>query len=132
MAKKPKIKEEKPLEFTLTRSEKPVTIDGRKYVLIEMDGKQRDAYLNGMGQRIRHTPEGKPAGLKDYNGLQASLVASCLHEEETAESPNRKPVAINTVQSYPARVLSALYDACKEMNDLDEEEEGDETEKGNE
>lgn len=112
------------LNFTLERQERPVTISGQTYVLIELDGKQRDNYLNGIGQRLRHTPDGKPAGLKSFDGLQASLIALTMRDSAG------KAVPIDVIQSWPARVVSKIYDAAREMNGLGDDEEV--AKKGNE
>ena len=112
------------LEFSLERIEKPVTIGGKAYVLRELDGKQRDTYLNGLSQRVRIV-DGKPAGLKSFDGLQASLLALCLYENIAGG----EPVPAATIQAWPATVVTRLYEVAREMNGLDEEEEG--TKKGN-
>ncbi len=109
---------ENKLEFTLERQEKPVVIAGQKYVLLELDGKERDNYLNGIGARVKHTADGKPAGLKSFDGLQASLVTACLRTDEG----ERSAVPVAVIQGWPARVVTRLYEAARDMNGLDTED----------
>jgi len=105
------------LEFSLTREEKPVKIDGQSYTLVEMDGKDRDTYLTKLGERLRHGADGKATGIKNFDALHATLIALCLR------SADGKAVPINTIQTWPARVVTALYDAAMEMNNLGDEKE---------
>ena len=60
--------------------------------------------------------------------LQASLVAASLKK---VCSDGRKDVAVETIQTWPARVVDGLFDAAKELSALNEEEE-DENEKSKE
>lgn len=110
----------KPLEFTLTRIEIPVKIDGQEYKLVELDGKQRDMYLGKLTNRVKYNVEGKPAGLKSFDGLQADLIVACLRDSSGNEVP------IDTIQAWPARVVKGLYEAARDMNGLDEEKDGEE------
>ena len=115
-----------PLNFVLEREERPVTIGGESYVLIELDGKGRDRYLNNLGGRLRHGQDGKPGGVKNFEGLQAFLVAACLKK---VDPDGRKDVSIDTIQSWPAKVVDGLFDAAKDMSALEEEKEEEEEEK---
>ena len=116
------------LNFDLKREERPVVIDGEPYVLVELDGRGRDLYLNNLGGRLRHGTDGKPGGVENFEGLQASLVAASLKK---VCSDGRKDVAVETIQTWPARVVDGLFDAAKELSALNEEEE-DENEKSKE
>jgi len=107
------------LVFTLDFQEKPVTIAGEDYVLVELDGKARDSYLNNVGGRMRVNAEGKPSGLKNFDGLQASLVAASLRKIIDGKQIQ---VKATTVQSWPAKVVSALFDAAKELSALGQED----------
>jgi len=107
------------LSFVLEREERPVTIGGEAYVLIELDGKERDKYLNVLGGRLRHGPDGKAGGVKDFDGLQASLIAASLCKVVGSE---RVPVKQHIIQSWPARVVSGLFEAARDLSALDEKE----------
>ncbi|MBU0847695.1 hypothetical protein KKH23_10955 [Patescibacteria group bacterium] len=111
----------KSLEFVLEFQERPVTIGSERYLLVELDGKGRDTYLNNLGGRMRHGPDGKPSGVKDFEGLQAFLVAACLRKIEA--DGELRAVSGETIQAWPAKVVSGLFDAAKELSALDEEEE---------
>lgn len=103
-------------EFDLTFAEEPVKIDGKPYVLVELNGKQRDVYLTGVGKRVRLGPDGKPAGMNDVNGLEASLITLALFTNDPGAP--REPVPANTIQGWPSRVVTALFEKCFAMNKL--------------
>ena len=115
------------LSFELERQTLPVTIGGEEYMLFELDGKGRDKYLNNVGGRVRTDKEGKPAGVKNFDGLEASLIAASLKRKENGEWVD---VPAATIQSWPARVVSGLFKAAKELSALGEEE-GEEGDEGN-
>ena len=120
----------KALSFELELHERPVTIGGEAYVLVELDGKQRDRYLNGLGSRLRVAKDGKAAGVKNFDGLQASLVAASL--KRIIFDGGREPVTVATIQAWPAQVVSGLFDAAKVLSALgDEDEDEDKDKEGN-
>lgn len=107
------------LIFDLEREEQKVTISGKQYVLVELSGQERDSYLNDVGNRMR-TENGKPAGIKNFNGMQAFLVSLSLKSMETGEPV---PVKIEEIQKWPARLVSKLFDSAKKLSALDGEDE---------
>ena len=111
-----------PLVFTLEREEIPVTIDSQEYVLQELDGAERDKYLNGLTNRMRVNNKGDLAGIKNFDGLQASLVVASIRLVDGVE---RKPVPFKTVQEWPAKVVKQLFDAARAISGLDDEDEKD-------
>lgn len=106
------------LSFNLDREEQNVVIDGKKYVLIELTGAERDSYLNNVGNRLKTGVDGKPAGIKDFNGMQAFLVSLSL---KCLETGNPVPVKINEIQQWPARVVKELFNKAKKLSALDED-----------
>jgi hypothetical protein len=106
------------LVFDLEREEQKVTISGKPFVLVELSGEERDSYLNDIGGRMR-TENGKPAGIKNFNGMQAFLVSLSLRSMETGEPI---PVNIKEIQKWPARLVSKLFDKAKALSALDEEQ----------
>lgn len=118
-----------PLVFTLEREEIPVVIDSQEYVLQELDGSERDRYLNGLTNRMRVNNKGDLAGIKNFDGLQASLVAASIRLVDGLE---RKPVLLKTVQGWPAKVVKQLFDAARELSGLDDEDEKDKEKTNNE
>lgn len=115
-----------PLIFTLDRAERPVTISNEDYVLIELDGKERDRYLNGLAKRIRTSPDGKSQTVKEFDGLQGSLIVASLRK---VTPEGLRPVDIKTVQTWPARVVKGLFQAAKDLSALNDDE--DENSEGN-
>lgn len=108
------------LSFSLERAERPVKIhvpetdETLTYTLREMTGQSRDAYLNFMAGRMRHDQSGKPSGIKNFDGMQADLIARCLFD------PDKKRVDPKTISRWPSKVQQALFEVCQEMNGLDE------------
>lgn len=113
-----------PLSFELRRREVPVTLTDpdtgqeQGYVLVELDGAGRDAYLTNLGGRVKTNQDGKMAGLKTFEGLQANLLCRCMFK---VTPEGRKPVDIKTVQAWPARVQTALFQRCKAISALGED-----------
>jgi hypothetical protein len=97
---------------TTERQEIPITIDGKKYVLKEFLGKDRDAFLTSLNKRMNYT-SGQFSGVRDYNGLQASLISRCLFDENDAL------VDTNVIQLWPAKMLSAIYVEAQKINLLE-------------
>ena len=110
-----------PMEFDLTALEVEVTIGGEKYILVELNGKGRDAYLNGLSNRMRTTPTGQPSGIKNFDGLHADLISRCLFK--IGEDGGRTQVKPETIQGWPARVAAGLFDRAKEISGLGEDAE---------
>lgn len=112
------------LSFSLEREEIPVRVGDVDYVLIELDGKERDRYLQDVGKRIRTNREGNAAGVKNFDGMQAFLVSLSLKKE--AGGGDREDVPVTTIQKWPAKVVSALFDKARELSALGKEEGEDE------
>lgn len=113
----------KVLEFDLTLNEYPVKLkdkDGnvKEYILREMDGKARDAYLTNMSGRMTVKADGKTT-VSNFNGLQASLITRCLFDKEGKQVPDTE------IQSWPSRVQTLIHKECQEICglNLDEEDE---------
>lgn len=107
-----------PLHFELVLAERPVTIGNEQFVLMELDGLGRDTYLNDVGHRVRLDKEGKAAGVKNFKGMQAALLTMALRKEVGGK---RQVVSINEIQTWPAKVISSLFDAAKELSNLGKE-----------
>lgn len=107
------------LEFSLELAEQSVSLktkDGsaKKYVLRELTAKQRGTYLNSMQNRIIFT-DGKVTGIKDFDGLEASLLSRCLYDE------SNKLVSMSDLEEFPGRVLKKLFEAAQLISGLNEE-----------
>lgn len=114
------MKEDEVLEIELARKEIPVNLKDetgtvRRYTIREMNGTQRDQYLNSMGSRMRYTPDGKPAGIKDYTSLHCDLIHLTLVDE------NDKPVEKKVIQSWSSSSQKKLFNKARELNALEDD-----------
>lgn len=115
----------------------PANNDLRHFVLREFDGKARDKYMNGLVGVVKTGPDKKPTGIKNFDGLQANLVVACMFEatrtgQGTDESPfvytkaePTKGVKKEWVQSLPASVGGAIFEACQGLCGLGDDAEKD-------
>uniref|UniRef100_A0A6M3K615 Tail assembly chaperone n=1 Tax=viral metagenome TaxID=1070528 RepID=A0A6M3K615_9ZZZZ len=111
------------MKFSSVLEEIPVEIANANggvdhYILREMLAGPRDEYLSKMSDRVKYV-DGKALGLKTFDGFQASLLAKCLWTCEEGEEEKR--VSLNQIQTFPARVVTALYDKAVEISGLDED-----------
>lgn len=104
------------LQFSLVKKEQAVFLEtstGMKTVYLrELSGKDRDTYLEFMGEKLRYNDEGKPVGLKSYDGLHITLVALSLYGEDGKRVPKTE------IEEYPAQVITALFDAAQELSEV--------------
>jgi len=112
-------KNNEPLSFDLILAKRDVTIGGEQFVLKELDGVGRDAYLNDVGHRVRIDKDGKAAGVKNFKGMQAALLTMSLRK---VVGGKEQAVSLDEIQSWPAKVISKLFDAAKELSDLGKEQ----------
>lgn len=103
------------LEFKLQLKETPVTIDDEPYVVVELDGRERDRYLGDLSKRVSPAAAGGASSVRNFDGLQASLVAVALRKIENGE---RQPVSIQTIQGWPASVIGALFKEAQILSAL--------------
>lgn len=106
------------MRFSLKREEIPVVLeteDGteKKAVLREMSGRERDAYLNKMSSKVNFNSKGELSSIKNYDGLQASLLSMCLYDEDG------KLIPIEEIQKFPTKTQATLYKEAQKMNALD-------------
>ncbi len=109
----------KEMRFTLKREEIAIileTTDGteKNFVLREMVGKDRDAYMTKMGSKMKYSPAGKVIGMKSFDGLQASLLERCFFDEED------KLVSQIEIQAFPTKTQTELFKIANKMNGLDQ------------
>ena len=106
------------LEFSLVLKEVPVTLQtksGEQNVFLrELSGKSRDEYLSLLGKKMRYDSDGKPSGLKSFDGLHVALVALCLFDERSKAIPS------SVIEQYPASVVEALFDAAQDLSKVTE------------
>lgn len=87
--------------------------DGKEYILREATGAAAKKFNNARTGGIE-LKDGKPAGLHDVGDLEPLLVSLCLFGE-----PGARPVTQKFVESWPARVVTKLYDKAREISMLD-------------
>jgi hypothetical protein len=107
------------LDFSLTLQSWPVTLTGENgpqtYAVQEMSGEHRDLYLNQVQQRLKKDAHGN-AEIRDFKRMQANLIRRCLID------PEGQLVTEDQIQSFPSTVVAELFDACKKINKLDNED----------
>jgi hypothetical protein len=96
----------------------------RLYVLVELVGTERDAYLNNLGKRVD-----KDRRISDFDGLEGQLVWRSLHtgpegadEDALLAMPldNLKKTELKFVQGLPASTLKALFNICNVQSGMEE------------
>lgn len=113
--------EHEPMEFVLEQAEIPVTLKDPKTgevihcIMRELDGRQRDAYLNSLARRMK---TGKGGQVRDFSGLYANLISRCLIDRETRE-PRFKE---DQIQAFPSSVQSALFKKAQEISGLGDDD----------
>jgi len=109
-----------PMEFTLERTEVPVTIKDpisgseTEYILREMSGAERDSYMDAQKSRLIIGSSGTVTGVRSFNGLQAMLLARCLYT-----ASDNKLVDSKTIQGWKSSVQNALFERANKINGLD-------------
>lgn len=116
--------------FDLNRLEKPVTIQGEGYVLVELDGRSRDKYLTSLAARMKLNKDGKPCGISNFDSLQASLISSCLFKVDALDG-TRTPVKAETIQGWRSSVIKSLFEESRKLSGLDESDDDIEGEEKN-
>lgn len=90
------------------------------YVMTEIVGRERDAYLNTLAPRFEVTKEGG-SKVKNFTGMQSSLLTRCIKYKGTDAAPISPPKAVteNTIGTWPARVQDALHTKAQKLSGLD-------------
>lgn len=91
----------------------PNTGQVKLYYLQELDGTERDAYLNTVSSRIVVGKDGKST-VRNFDKFQTNLIAKSLY---SAETETLVPAA--DIQKFPARVVSALFKLAQDLSGLD-------------
>jgi hypothetical protein len=109
-----------PVEFNLELEEVEVKLNRegqtKVCVLREMDGYQRDLYLNSQRGKI----ERGTTNLKDFSDVQSSLISKCLFDKASGEQ-----VKVDEIRQFPSRVQMKLYKMCMQLCGFDVEAEDD-------
>jgi len=112
------MEEVRPIELPADLQEVPVVLtrkDGtkEKYRLLELDGEQRNKYLNQMTHRVRVDKGGKTVGIKNFDGFQSDLLIRCLVDEKG------DPVEKEFLESLPASTQQTLFKEAQKLSGLD-------------
>lgn len=110
------------LDFSdITKTELPFEWGGKKYVLVEASGAQMVKYRN-MGLRAAKMSDGK-FSMSDLTGLADTdpfLISSCVREVMPDGHGSHRPVSVEEVKEFPARVMNRLADAARKVCGLDD------------
>jgi hypothetical protein len=112
----------------------PVDIDREDFALVELSGKERDKYTQSMSKRMRYNAKGQPAGLKSFDGLQASLLMKTLHRAELdrTNTDDVKVVEIHDlvsqeeIQGWGSKMQTELFQDAQELCGMDDDEDDEE------
>lgn len=102
--------------FELERKKVHFEAGGTKYHIREMDGNERDRYMNRVTRRSKKARANRGRDAFDFEGVQAELLSICLFEDGSD-----KPVNADMLQKWPASLLQALFDKAQELNGLTED-----------
>lgn len=97
-----------PKRYSLKRKEIPVILEDPEtgadgdYILREITGKSRDAYLNMINSRM-----GTNGNLRDTRGIQSTLISWSLFRVNADGSETQ--VKIAEVEAFPGSVQDALH-----------------------
>lgn len=84
----------------------------KNYTLRELDGTQRDKFLNIMSETMKNGPDGRPVGLKTFENFQANLLTKSLFDE------SNQPVPVQVIQTWPTSALTTLFDMAQKISAL--------------
>ena len=106
------------MELSLDRAEIDVVLtpkDGEatRWKLVELDGKERNTYLNKMKSRVKVSADGKSAGIKDFSGFQSDLLCMSLLDE------SGEPIGKDVIEQLPSKTQHKLFLKAREISGLD-------------
>jgi hypothetical protein len=103
------------------RREKKVKIETAKgvetvFTLKEMFGGDRQKWQ--VEQRARYGVDygGQPAGIANYEGMEAALISRCMFDS------NDRPVPTATIQAWPSSTQAGLWRLCIDLNAISDKE----------
>jgi len=106
--------------FKLDLREERVVLESRKhgkreYVIREMTGKARDAYLTHQAKNMSIEGDGVKK-IRSFNGMFSQLLSRCIYDGETNELVPEKEIL-----DWPAATIEALFDIANNLSSLTEE-----------
>lgn len=105
--------------------EVPVSIGDKRYLLREASGNVACKYRNALLNCTVLGPEGKPQTVRNMADVEPLLVSLCLFQllEQPDGTVKERPAQLADVRGWPNRIVKALFERAKEISELDEEEE---------
>lgn len=87
----------------------------QRYSIRELLGPQRDVYMKLVSERMKFDDAGKPIGVRNQEGLQASLLEKCVLDDAGTL------VKRNVIDSWPATTTQSVFEKALELSGLTEE-----------
>jgi len=84
----------------------------KKWKLRELNGTDRNGYLNKMSSRVKTGKDGKSVGIKSFDGFQADLLSLCLYDE------NGELVSAEDIETLPSNAQQKLFEKAQEISGL--------------
>lgn len=108
-------------KFSTKRKSQIIPIEGedgveRNYMLVELNGTGRDAYLNTLNKRIRIEGKEQTTHIREFTGMCSDLLSMCLL------GPDSRPVPAAEINDWPASMQMELFKMAQEMSGLDKED----------
>lgn len=112
---------------SIERKQIPVSIAGKKYVLMEADGAAGTAYQNALMSATRMDRKGDRFRIEGMADAEPLLLSRCLFYADDEGrvrvlrdgSPDPKwLVSLRTIQGWPNRIQTKLFDELKRISDL--------------
>jgi len=108
------------MRLSLERAEVDVVMetghDEVHWKLRELDGAERNRYLNKMTKRVKIGKDGKAVGISSFDGFQADLLTICLEDEKGC------PVTKEVIEALPSKTQQLLFKKAQEISGLDNED----------
>lgn len=107
------------LDFSdLSVKELNVKVGENTYVLREADGDAACKYRNAKMACLSMSDDGKLLAKDGMADIEPLLVSLCMRQISSTGVLAPSTVPIETVRSWPARILEALYDKAVEISNL--------------
>lgn len=102
-------------EFSLSRRERQIVLDGKQHVLREASGEGSASFRNAQARVGRLGQDGKGIEIVgDLGGLEVLGVSICLFDFDG------HPVPIGVIRKWPATVVTSLFNIAKVLSGWDD------------
>ena len=103
------------LDFSsVAEIEVPVKVRDSTYTLREASGEAAAKYRSAAAACMKMV-DGKTVGISGIGEVESLLVSLCLFDDKN------KLVKRELINSWPAKIVKALFERCKEISGLDED-----------